>query len=306
MPDAPREIILRDPLAVTPAVPVLSQEEQLVELWLHGLSRHTKRAYKSDWRLFRRFAPGPIRSITLTDLQSFVDHLESLALGAGSRHRAISGIKSFFGFAARLGALPVDIAQPLRMSAGKDTLNERILTEAEVAALIGAAESPRNRAIVELLYYAGLRVSELVGLEWKDAIARKSGGQVTVFGKGRKTRSVLVPESTWRAMLAQRAFAADASPVFASGRGRGEHLSASQVGRIVRDCAIRAGIAKPVSPHWLRHCHCSHALDNGAPLHVIQATAGHSSVATTSRYLHARPEESSSTYLPRIPPPAPI
>jgi site-specific recombinase XerD len=78
---------------------------------------------------------------------------------------------------------------------------------------------------------------------------------------------------------------------------RGGHLDASQVHRIVKAAAARAGLAPAVSAHWLRHAHASHALDRGAPIHLVQATLGHASVATTGRYLHARPQDSSSRYL---------
>ncbi len=78
---------------------------------------------------------------------------------------------------------------------------------------------------------------------------------------------------------------------------RGGHLDPAQAWRIVRAAAERAGLDLPVSPHWLRHAHASHALDRGAPIHLVQATLGHASVATTGRYLHARPTDSSSRYL---------
>lgn len=78
----------------------------------------------------------------------------------------------------------------------------------------------------------------------------------------------------------------------------GGHLDRTQVYRIVKAAASRAGIEGNVSPHWLRHAHASHSLDRGAPLHLVQATLGHSSVATTERYLHARPNDSSAMYLP--------
>ncbi len=98
---------------------------------------------------------------------------------------------------------------------------------------------------------------------------------------------------------ALRAIRGDASPddaVFRSSRGGGP-LDARQVRRIVAAAARRAGVDANVSPHWLRHAHASHALDRGAAIHLVQATLGHSSVATTGRYLHARPTESSSKYL---------
>ena len=86
------------------------------------------------------------------------------------------------------------------------------------------------------------------------------------------------------------------APVFRSRKGR-KALSLRQVERIVQAAARRAGVELPVSPHWLRHAHASHALDRGAPIHLVQATLGHASVATTGRYLHARPTESSAKYL---------
>lgn len=121
-------------------------------------------------------------------------------------------------------------------------------------------------------------------------------GQVTLYGKGGKTRVVLLSESTWKALQSIRVDTGPESPIFVSRKGRG-HLDASQVHRTVRTAARRAGIEGNVSPHWFRHAHASHALDRGCPIHLVQATLGHASVATTGKYTHARPNESSSKYL---------
>jgi len=125
---------------------------------------------------------------------------------------------------------------------------------------------------------------------------RENAGQVTVWGKGGKTRTVLLSQETWAELRALKGEAALDAPVFPSRKGKG-HLDQSQVHRIVQAAAVRAGIEAPVSPHWLRHAHASHALDRGAPIHLVQATLGHASVATTAKYLHARPEDSSARYL---------
>ena len=117
-----------------------------------------------------------------------------------------------------------------------------------------------------------------------------------MFGKGNKTRTVLLPLSVWAALISIRGTAADDAPIFRSRRGG--HLDVSQVVRVVKAAAKRAGLSAAVSPHWMRHAHASHALDRGAPIHLVQTTLGHASVATTGRYLHARPTESSSRYLP--------
>ncbi len=102
--------------------------------------------------------------------------------------------------------------------------------------------------------------------------------------------------STWEALRTIRGEAGPDDAVFRSSRGGGP-LDARQARRIVAAAARRAGVDAQVSPHWLRHAHASHALDRGAAIHLVQATLGHSSVATTGRYLHARPTESSSKYL---------
>jgi integrase len=113
--------------------------------------------------------------------------------------------------------------------------------------------------------------------------------------KGGKTRAVVVSAATWAELVALRCEAGPDEPVFRSRKGSA--LDPSQVHRIVRAAAKRAGLDGDVSPHWLRHAHASHALDRGAPLHLVQATLGHSNVATTGLYLHARPSESSGRYL---------
>lgn len=162
--------------------------------------------------------------------------------------------------------------------------------------MIALEGQPRNKCLLLTLYAGGFRVAELCSLKWSDLQGRDTAGQITVFGKGSKTRTVLVPQSVWTSLMLLRGDAPQHAPVFRSRKGR--HLDESQVWRIVRKAAKRAGIEKAVSAHWLRHAHASHALDRGAPIHLVQQTLGHSSVATTGKYLHARPADSSANYLP--------
>ncbi len=183
----------------------------------------------------------------------------------------------------------------MRLPRIKDTIAERILPEDTVLAMITLEPGQRNRALLRLLYGAGLRVSELCGLRWRDFQERDDSAQVTVFGKGGRTRHVLLSVGTWEVLSAIRGDAGEEAPVFVSRKG--SPISTSQAFRIVRAAAKRAGVDKDVSPHWMRHAHASHALDRGAAIHLVQTTLGHSSVATTGRYLHARPTESSSKYL---------
>jgi integrase/recombinase XerD len=162
--------------------------------------------------------------------------------------------------------------------------------------MIALEPNRRNRLILKTLYYCGFRVSELCVLRWRDLQARGEEGQMTVFGKGEKTRAALLPAGLWTELQDLRGEAGDDDPVFRS-RLKGHGLDQSQILRIVRAASRRAGTGKNVSPHWLRHAHVSHSLYRGAPIHLVQAALGHASVATTGRYLHAGPTESSGKYL---------
>jgi integrase/recombinase XerD len=303
----------RVPSGIAPAAARAGSESQLVELWLHGRSEHTVRAYRGDVNRFLVRAGKPFDEVTLADLQSFATSLESLA--PSSRCRILSAVKSLLAFGHRIGYLPFDVGGALRLPAVRNRLAERILPEADLHRILtlGPEGAPggRNRAILTLLYASGMRVSELCGLSWRDLQPNGDGGQVTVFGKGGTTRSIQVPPSVWKLLTGLRNAEAGAQrgapsgapsgpdhPVFCSRKKRGGgRLRPLAVLRVVRQAARRAGVDLPVSPHWFRHAHASHALDRGAPIHLVQATLGHASLTTTGRYLHARPKDSSSRFL---------
>jgi integrase/recombinase XerD len=200
-------------------------------------------------------------------------------------------------FGHRIGYLPFDMGRVLRLPSVRNSLAERILPEADLHRLLSLEPDERNRILLLLLYASGVRRGEIAGLRWQDLQATAEGGQITVFGKGGKTRSVQLPTSVWKELSKLRGEALSGDPVFPSRKG-GEPLTDSGIWRLVKQAARRAGIEVPVSPHWLRHAHASHALDRGAPIHLVQATLGHASITTTGRYLHARPKESSSKFLP--------
>lgn len=266
----------------------------MVELWLASYrAANTRRGYAIDARAFRGFAGKPLRTITVRDLQAFGDTLAGLAPATAARR--LSAVKSLISLAHRLGYLPFDVGAPVELPAIKDRLAERILPEWDVQQLLGLERDPRNAALLRLIYSAGLRISEACGLCWRDFAARDSAGQITVFGKGGKTRVVLLPASIWTRVIALRGNAGPDGAVFRSRNGGS--IKVRQVDRIVKVAAKRAKLSPAVSAHWLRHAHVSHALDRGAPVHVVRATVGHASLETTTRYSHARPGDSSARYL---------
>ena len=262
--------------------PQAHSDAEMIALWLNGqASPHTRANYRRSALYFLAFVAKPLARVTVGDLQAWGAALNGLA--SASRANRLAAIKSLFN--------PGGV---IKLPAIKRTLAERILAEAEVQRLLALESNPRNRALLTLLYAAGLRVSELCALRWRDLRPRDRGeAQLAVLGKGGRTRVILLPARV--AALLGPPGSPDA-PLFASRKGGGS-LHRGQVHRLVQAAARRAGLAAPVSPHWLRHAHASHALERGASLPLVQQTLGHASVATTGIYLHARPSDSSARYL---------
>jgi len=268
-------------------------DAQAVALWLHGRPARTEREYRREGTVFLAAVGKPLPVVTLGDVQAYTDRRRHLA--PSTQARTINTLRSLFRFLHTIGYLPFNVALPVKPPAVKNTLAERILSESDVYRLLHRVEgNARNYALLVLAYASGGRVSELAGLKWRDVQPRGDAGQVTLFGKGGKTRMVLLPVAAWRKLQALGPAAPEA-PVFRSRAGG--HLSTVQVWRIVRKAARDAGILAAVSPHFLRHAHASHALDRQAPIHLVQQTLGHASLATTSKYTHARPNDSSGRYL---------
>jgi site-specific recombinase XerD len=197
-------------------------------------------------------------------------------------------------FAAKVGYC-ANVASGIDLPRKDDSLADRIVPADSIRRMIQLEPEPRNRALLALIYGTGLRVSEACGLRWRDLQGRVDGGQLTVRGKGRRTRAVLLSRGIWSELVELRRGTQSIDPVFPSKTGK--VLDRSRVLRIVKEAAARAFMPSGVTTHWLRHAHASHALDCGAPIHLVQATLGHASIATTSRYLHARPGQSSSSFV---------
>ena len=273
-------------------------DKAMLRRWLHGRPDHTCRAYHADIVRFLAHAQKPLAAIALHDLQDYADGLANEGLAPASRARMLNVVKSLLSFAHEVGYLPTNVGRPLRLPAVRSRLAERIPSEEDVLALLAHEPDRRNHALIRLLYAGGLRLSEACALRWRDLKQRGAAGQVTVWGKGGYERAILLTGGTWRELLSLHSPDADPNdPVFRSQRGG--PLSSTQAWRVVKAAAVRAGLptADALSPHWLRHAHASHALDRGAPVSLVRECLGHASLATTSRYTHARPGDGSSRYL---------
>lgn len=285
--------------ASTPLAPApIPTDARLVEMWLHNRPVSTVKVYLAALADFTRDTEGkPLRTVTLGDLQAHADALAHLK--PATQAKRLNAIKSLFSYASKLGYLSLDPARALRLPKQPDALAERILAAETVARIIAMEPDPRHQLLLRLFYVTGGRISEVAAVRWEVCHARDDGnGGVITFhnAKGGKPRTVHVPAPVWTELTRLRPDPA-AGFVFPSTRRDDRPINVATAWRWFTAAAARAGVEVKASPHWFRHAHASHALDRGAPVHLVAATLGHASLATTSRYAHARPGESSGDYL---------
>jgi len=273
-------------------------DDELVASWVASLrSDHSRRNFKTTIDRFLAALPMGVRAAKLEDVREALDAITAETSESTARQYVLR-VKSLLSYGHKLGYMPFNagVAIKVRPDQSQGRLAHRIITEVEVGLLIRAALLERDRVLLQVAYAGGLRVSEIVALKWADVIQRDDKVQLCVTGKGGRVRQVLLPGVVSGALLKLRGDAGANDPVFASHKGSGR-LTERTVNYMLKRAAKRAGITQRVSPHWLRHAHGSHALDRGATLAEVQSTLGHANVATTSGYLHARPNTSSGLKL---------
>ena len=278
-----------------------------------GFSENTRDAYLRDVKQFLDFLEDEklnVRDVKLDDLHRFTWQLHEVGISARSIARIHSGLRSFYGYLLLEGIMETNPTALLE-SPKKGLHLPEVLSTAEIDTILSVIdlsqdEGQRDKAVIELLYSCGLRVSELCNLKMHDLFLDE--GFLRVVGKGNKER--LVPISTQAVKELNLWFCTrnqitpkpgEEDYVFISTRRR-QHLSRVTVFHNLRLYAERAGITKTISPHTLRHSFATHLLEGGANLRVIQAMLGHEQISTTEIYTHidrSMLKQQVLTYFPR-------
>jgi integrase/recombinase XerD len=313
----------------------IESDQMLVQRWLAEKSASTQDDYARDLEQFVEFVDLPLRYVTLGHLQDYREHLTDQGYARSTQARKLSSVKSIFTFGTKLRYFAHNVGAAVSTPSVQNDRAERILSEADLWAILRDEKDLRNHVLLRLFYASGGRVSDIVDLRWRDLKDRpdlkgadgRPGGQVTFYGKGDKTRAVTLYSKIWSLIVrlhereSEQGRGEPDDPVFRSRNGG--CLSSTQIWRIVKKAATRAGVklrkktrddgvvkrdedgepimVSEVSPHWFRHAHASHALQKGADLELVRETLGHESIETTKTYLHAQPGKSSSYYVDDAP-----
>ncbi|MCA1830526.1 MAG: site-specific tyrosine recombinase XerD [Actinobacteria bacterium] len=267
----------------------------------HGVSPNTAAAYRRDLRLYLQYLAGRKiarpKDVAEPDVSEFLSSLRELEYADGRRYsdatvaRVLAAVRGFHRFLVREGVAVADPTELVGSMRVPRSLPKALRLE-EVEALIAAvpSEGPvaaRDRAMLELLYAAGLRISELTALDVDDVDL--DAATVRCFGKGSKERVVPIGRA---AIDSIGAYLTQARPSLARGRGehalfvnqRGSRLTRQGCWKLLKVYAARANLARRVTPHTLRHSFATHLIDGGADVRVVQELLGHASIATTQVY----------------------
>ena len=280
-------------------------------VWVEqGLSENTLSAYSSDLRIFAKWlADRSMLEVTTTDLSAFLASRYKEGIGNRSSARILSSLRRFYGYYIRENRITVDptgLIEPPHIGRSLPTpLSEHdvelLLNSPEVSNLQGC----RDKAMFEMLYATGLRVSELVALKFDQISIRQ--GVVRIVGKGNKERLVPVGED---AMSCLETYIEQARPALMGQQqsdylfvtNRADGMTRQAFWYIIKRHATKAGINKEISPHTLRHAFATHLLNHGADLRVVQLLLGHTDLSTTQIHTHIasqRLKELHSKFHPR-------
>jgi integrase/recombinase XerD len=257
-----------------------------------GLSEHTRMAYHNDLRQAVRYLEAhgvsSWQEVNRLSLTAFVRDLRERDLAPSSIARKVASLKSFFQFLVRDGLLERDPSAELERPKTARYL-PRVLNQAEITRLVEQPVDLRDRAILELLYAGGFRVSELTRVNVLDLDLES--GTVRCLGKGGKERVVPIGRAAVRAI---EGYLADLRPrlrprqaeraLFLNYAGR--RLTRQGIWKVVKEAARDAGIQKDITPHTLRHTFATHLIENGADLRAVQEMLGHADISTTQLYTH--------------------
>lgn len=276
-------------------LPILEEYHYYLKLE-KGLSDNTIDAYERDLSKLSQYlseAHIPLEQATTEHLRDFLIEIRDLGIHPRSQARIISGITSFYHFLIYKNIITEDPTELLESPKIGLRLPE-VLSVSEINAMVAAIdlskpEGHRNKAIIEVLYGSGIRVSELIGLQISKMNLKE--GYMLVEGKGSKQRLVpLSPTSIeqiemWKIDRNKLPIKKGNEDYLFLNR-RGTKMTRAMIFTIVKDLAATAGIKKKVSPHTFRHSFATHLLENGANLRAIQQLLGHESITTTEIYTH--------------------
>jgi len=287
------------------------QSEQSIHIWAWLNQGHfsiktkdiytriVKRFLKFNWHL-------SLQEITPALVTLYIRKLDKVSPSTRNLHR--NCLSSLFQYLENVNYIAKSPVKVVRQEKVQESFHYKILSIEQIKRMSQKSVSPRDQLIIQMLYFTGLRVSELSNVRVRDFSVNQqkrntTGAYLTVIGKGQKLRTVLTGSHLWKEVkkFIKKNSLTPENYLF---NFEGAPLSRISIYKIIKKTTLLAKVKVPgdktPSPHWFRHSSAIHALENGADIHVVQTTLGHASLATTGQYLRSRPVKSNSSYLKKV------
>ena len=277
-----------------PKLTAADTDFDLVRWWVSTKSVNTRKTYLMVYRQFLDFTGKALADIVIEDILLWLESYQLRGASMNTIHNKSAAIKSLFNFARKTGYLSANPSTLIKSPQAKDALHERMMSEEDVKMLIMATRTPLEQMVIKLLYFLGLRVSEMLDLKWSHFQPVDGGFSVQVIGKGLKRRILFLNHSLWQQLqFLPRMDGVD----FVFITSKGHRYDRHSIHRVIKGVVHRAGVNPQISAHWLRHAHASHSLKHGASIDLLMKSLGHSSLDLTSRYLHIEGNQCTSKFL---------
>ncbi len=287
------------------------QSEESIQIWAWLNQGHfSERTKKTYVRIIRDFLTFNwhlgLKQITPALVTLYLRKKDKVSASTRNLHR--NCLSSLFQYLENVGYIPRSPVKVVRQEKVTESFHYKVLSIEQIKRMTQKVQSPRDRLILQILYFTGLRVSELSTIKVKDFSVstqkrNTQGAYLTVIGKGSKIRTVLTGTYLWKE-IKKYIKKTQLEPNAYIFNYEGAPLSRITIFKIVKKATLLGGIKVPggktPSPHWFRHTSAIHALENGADIHVVQTTLGHASLATTGQYLKSRPVKSNASYLKKV------
>lgn len=287
------------------------QSEESIQIWAWLNQGHfSERTKKTYIRIVKDFLAFnwhlSLKQITPALVTLYLRKKDKVAASTRNLHR--NCLSSLFQYLENVGYIAKSPVKVVKQEKVTETFHYKVLSIEQIKRMTEKVGSQRDRLILQILYFTGLRVSELSTIKVKDFSVstqkrNTQGAYLTVIGKGSKIRTVLTGAYLWKEIkkYIKKTNLQPSDYIF---NFEGAPLSRITIFKIIKKATIVAGIKVPggktPSPHWFRHTSAIHALENGADIHVVQTTLGHASLATTGQYLKSRPVKSNASYLKKV------
>lgn len=291
------EVVEETELAVqgtnAPAMVSAKTDAQLIDTFISlKNSKATKATYTKALEQFIVWTNGkPLVSLSVEDIAGYKEHLSATYKSAHTAKLKLNAVKSLLTFGAETRYLPFNVGAIVKAEKAESVVEDKTLTEEQIFTILANTPKQRDNLLIRLLYASGGRVSEVAALTWADV---QDGYIIIRHGKGDKMRRVWLSDDTMTRLQNHKPQdATDADSVFNTKyKGEVRAMDRFTIYKQVTRIGKRNGLK--LHPHMFRHSHGTHAIQNGAAVHVVRDTMGHSSIATTNNYLHAKSGESSA------------